>query len=103
MASSVWCVLGAASSDVCVLCVWCGLGLVTRLDGVDCVEPGRPTTTSWEPLLDTELPLFLWRPGEAEAVLLCLGRGWNRSEDSPGLDRALVAELTDQVDVTLLL
>ena len=51
---------------------------------------------------DVELTRFLCRPGEAEAVLLCLCGGWNRSEESPGLDLARDPELADQVELSWL-
>ena len=50
-----------------------------------------------------EFSLFLWRPGEAEAVLLDFCVGWKRSEVSPGLDLALEVVLADQVLWLLLL
>jgi len=53
--------------------------------------------------LEVELTLFLWRPGEAEAVLLCLCGGWNKSEERPGLDLARDTELADHVELSWLL
>ena len=50
-----------------------------------------------------EFSLFLWRPGEAEAVLLDFCGAWKRSEVSPGLDLALEVVLADQVPGLLLL
>ena len=44
-----------------------------------------------------ELVRFLWRPGEAEAVLLDFWLGWKRSEVRPGLDLAREVVLADQV------
>ena len=50
-----------------------------------------------------EFSLFLWRPGEAEAVLLDFCGAWKRSEVRPGLDLALEVVLADQVPGLLLL
>ena len=44
-----------------------------------------------------EFSLFLWRPGEAEAVLLDFCPGWKVSEVRPGLDLALELLAADQV------
>ena len=67
-----------------------------RLDGVECVEEGSGGCSGL-PCFDTEGVLFLWSPGEAEAVLVWRWGGWNSSEESPGLDRA--RELDDQVEL----
>ena len=47
-----------------------------------------------------ELVRFLWRPGEAEAVRLCLGGGEKRSVLRAGLERAPPPELADQVELS---
>ena len=77
----------------------CCLEVFGLLLGVDWVLLTSLTSLPSPP----EFSLFLWRPGEAEAVLLDFCVGWKRSEVSPGLDLALEVVLADQVLLLLLL
>lgn len=88
--------MSSTSRDVC-------LRVAGLLDGVEWVLEMVGYSTVGEDCLDREVFLFLCRPGEADAVLLCFCGGWNRSLDSPGLDLARVTELADHVLLLLLL
>ena len=76
-----------------MLCCLEGLGLLLGVDWV------LLTSLTSLPSLPSppEFSLFLWRPGEAEAVLLDFCPGWKVSEVRPGLDLALELLAADQV------
>ena len=98
MASSVSTLDRQLSLDVSLEYVGLPLGRRLGVEWVDDICGG--CSDVGDRGFEVELIRFLWRPGEAEAVLLCLCGGWNRSEESPGLDLARDTELADQVELS---
>ena len=85
-----------------LLCCLAVFGLLVGVDWVLLTSlPSLPSLPSLKS--PPEFSLFLWRPGDAEAVLLVFCGAVKRSEDSPGLDLALEVVLADQVLLLLLL